>query len=452
MDFNGMRDLELWLGASVTTDKVLHLDMILMDSKGNDIWVHIPPVLQEKFKALLQEQEVYIIKDYEIHTTQLKYRPIANSYIMTFNRATTVQRVPDIPSIPAFKFSFTKASEMKDKLGQIIILSNVVGELVKHSNLLTTTNLSRKTTRKELELKLIEGDIVRVVIWGRVITEFDKIVKPAGDQPIILVVTAVSVNLFKSQLSFSSSGSTILYPNLDIPEVKAFSTRDVQPEQPLYVELPPPAPIPELSLPELLELHVDPNSEEGVYSVTCKVVGIKPFWCYLGCPTCVLKPIERNGEYYCVKCNKLTPIRAAKYRIQLVVEANSKSANFIIFEYEGKRFFGPTANELFNRTGQNYEEPPADLLKVVGVTKLFHVKFKPNLYSDAQPDFTVLKILEPEATSSESNLHKDSSSSSLSIGLESSQTSSDQSIPISTADDTGSMPVDNKLKRKMPSV
>ncbi|CAL1412405.1 unnamed protein product [Linum trigynum] len=441
MDFNGMRDLEsekqiwsghcrvsrLWLGASVTTDKVLHLDMILMDSKGNDIWVHIPPVLQEQFKALLQEQEVYIIKDYEIHTTQLKYRPIANSYIMTFNRATTVQRVPDIPSIPAFKFSFTKASEMKDKLGQIIILSDVVGELVKHSNLLTTTNLSRKTTRKELELKLIEGDIVRVVIWGRVITEFDKIVKPVGDQPIIPVVTAVSVNLFKSQLSFSSSGSTILYPNLDIPEVKAFSTRDVQPEQPMYVELPPPAPIPELSLSELLELHVDPDSEEGVYSVTCKVVGIKPFWCYLGCPTCVLKPIERNGEYYCVKCNKMTPIRPAKYRIQLEVEANSK-------------------------TGQNYEEPPADLLKVVGVTKLFHVKFKPNLYSDAQPDFTVLKILEPESTSSESNLHKDSSSSSLSSGLESSQTSSDQSIPISTADDTGSMPVDNKLKRKMPSV
>ncbi|CAI0557775.1 unnamed protein product, partial [Linum tenue] len=334
MDFNGMRDLEsekqicaghcrvsrLWLGASVTTDKVLHLDMILMDSKGNDIWVHIPPVLQEHFKALLQEQEVYIIKDYEIHTTQLKYRPIANSYIMTFNRTTTVQRVPDIPSIPTFKFSFTKASEMKDKLGQIIILSDVVGELVKHSNLLTTTNLSRKTTRKELELKLIEGDVVKVVIWGRVITEFDKIVKPAGDQPIILVVTAVSVNLFKKMYNQSSP-------------------------------------------------------------------------CMLSCPH--LPPFL---NFRCLNCWDYMWIRTARYRIQLEVEANSKSATFIIFEYEGKRFFGPTANELFNRTGQNYEEPPADLLKVVGVTKLFHVKFKPNLYSDAQPDFTVLKILEPEAT------------------------------------------------------
>ncbi|CAL1389365.1 unnamed protein product [Linum trigynum] len=371
MDFNGMRDLQsekkiwaghccisrLWLGASVTTDKVLHLDMIMMDSKGNDIWVHIPPVLQEHFNALLQEQEVYIIKDYEIHTTQLKYLPIANSYIMTFNRMTTVQRVPDIPSIPASKFSFTKASEMKDKLGQIIILSDVVGELVKHSNLLITTNLSRKTTRKELELKLIEGDVVKVVIWGRIVTEFDKIVKPAGDQPIILVVTAVSVNLFKSQLSFSSSGLS---------------------QQEMYNQSSP---------------------------------------CMLSCPH--LPPFL---HFLCLNCWDYMWIRTAR--------------NVFIW--------------LLAKTGQNYEEPPADLLKVVGVTKLFHVKFKPNLYSNAQPDFTVLKILEPEATCSDSNLHKDSSSSSLSSGLESSQTSSDQSIPISTAEDSGSMPPDNKLKRKMP--
>ncbi|CAL1381886.1 unnamed protein product [Linum trigynum] len=114
---------------------------------------------------------------------------------------------------------------MKDKLGQIHILSYVVGELVKHSNLLTTTNLSRKTTRKELKLKLIEGDVVKVVIWGRVVTEFDKIAKAVGDQLVILVVTAVSVKVFQCELSFSFSGSTVLYPNLDIPEVKAFTTR-----------------------------------------------------------------------------------------------------------------------------------------------------------------------------------------------------------------------------------
>ncbi|CAI0399542.1 unnamed protein product [Linum tenue] len=293
MAFNGIRDLDsekqlwsghcrisrAWLGVNVTTDKVLHFDLILMDSKGNDIWVHIPPVLQDHFKRLLQEQQVYNIKNFEIHTTQLKYRPIANTYIMSFSRKTTVQHVPDVPSIPAFKFSFLKASE----------------------------------------------------------------------------------------LCFNSSGSTVLYPNLDIPEVKAFTTR---------------------------------------------------------------------------------------YRIQLDVESNSGPATFIIFEYEAKRFFGVSGNELFNRTGQNNEAPPADLLKIVGVTKLFHVKFKINLYSDSQADFTVLKILEPTAQSPASVLHKDASCSSITSGVESSQTSSQHSTPIPAHQEADKgvsvdMTPDNKLKRKM---
>ncbi|CAL1386617.1 unnamed protein product [Linum trigynum] len=215
MEFNGMRELDyekqiwaghcrvsrLWLGVHVTTDKVLHLNMI---------------------RGMIYES--------------------------TSHR-------------------FTKASEMPAKLGEILILSDVVGELEKHSNLLTTTNIVRKTTRKELDLKLI------------------------------------------------------LYPNLDIPEleVKDFTTR---------------------------------------------------------------------------------------YQIQLEVESNSKSATFILFEYEGKRFFGPSANDLFNRTGQNIE-------------------------------------------CSNSNLH-DNSSSLLSSGIESSKASSHKSISISTAKESASMPPDNKLKRKMP--
>ncbi|CAI0443714.1 unnamed protein product [Linum tenue] len=130
MSFNGIRDLEsekqlwsghcrvsrAWLGVNVTTDKVLHFDLILMDAKGNDIWVHIPPVLQEHFKRLLQEQQVYTIRNFELHTTQLKYCPIANT-------KTTVEHVPDVPSIPAFKFNFLKASEMASKLNDVVVLS-----------------------------------------------------------------------------------------------------------------------------------------------------------------------------------------------------------------------------------------------------------------------------------------------------------------------------------------
>ncbi|CAI0548080.1 unnamed protein product [Linum tenue] len=170
MDSQSIRDLEsekkiwsgqcrvsrIWLGVNVHTDKVLHLDLILMDSKGNDIWVQIPPVLIENFKKLLKENHVYIIKNFDINTTGLKYRPIGNPYLIQFSRTTTVHRVPEVPAIPTFKFSFLNASQMAGKLGHVVILSDVVGQLRTHSDAITTTSLTRKTIRKELTLQLIE--------------------------------------------------------------------------------------------------------------------------------------------------------------------------------------------------------------------------------------------------------------------------------------------------------
>ncbi|CAL1401735.1 unnamed protein product [Linum trigynum] len=195
MDSQSIRDLEsekkiwsgqcrvsrMWLGANVHTDKVLHLDLILMDSKGNDIWVQIPPVLIEKFKKLLKEN----------------------------HRKTTVHHVPEVPAIPTFKFSFPSASQMADKLGHIVILSDVVGQLHTHSEAITTTSLIRKTIRKELTLKQIEGDVVKVIIWGRVIQQFDKIIDDHGDDQTILVISAVSVGEFKVSYHFHHQGQQL---------------------------------------------------------------------------------------------------------------------------------------------------------------------------------------------------------------------------------------------------
>ncbi|CAL1402802.1 unnamed protein product [Linum trigynum] len=349
----------MWLGANVHTDKVLHLDLILMDSKGNDIWVQIPPVLIEKFKKLLKENHVYIIKNFDINTIGLKYRPIGNPYLIQFSRKTTVHHVLEVPAIPTFKFSFLNASQMAGKLGHVVILSDVVGQLRTHSDAITTTSLTRKTIRKELTLQLID------------------------------------VGEFKDELSFSSSGSTIVYRNLDIPAVKAFVTGTMQPELPVFVEPPSPPQFPVISFSELLQLQEDPDQEEMVFVVECKVVGIKSGWCYMWCPTCVLKPIQRQNEYYCVRCNKGISAKTTKYRVQLEVQSDLKSAN----------------GDL----------PPDELLQL-GEGYM---------------------------------IHKDGSSSSIASGPASSQPCSDQSgqsateKSIETPVDSDVTP-DNKLKRKMP--
>ncbi|CAI0530646.1 unnamed protein product [Linum tenue] len=317
MDSQSIRDLEsekkiwsgqcrvsrMWLGVNVHTDKVLHLDLILMDSKGNDIWVQIPPVLIKKFKKLLKENHVYIIKNFDINTTGLKYRPIGNPYLIQFSRKTTVHHVPEVHAIPTFKFSFLNASQMAGKLGHVVILSVLCNQsclsLWNHRHLL----------------------------------------------------------------------NSLLFHFLNFCNYKRIQTR--------------------------------------------------------------------------------------RYRVQLEVQSDLKSAVFVLFEYEGKRYFGLSGHELFQKNGQNDDLPPDELLQLVGLTKKFHVKFKINLFADSQADFTVLRILEPTPKGEGYMIHKDGSSSSIASGPASSQPSSDQSGQSAT-EKSIETPVDsdanrdNKLKRKMP--
>ncbi|CAL1401736.1 unnamed protein product [Linum trigynum] len=145
---------------------------------------------------------------------------------------------------------------------------------------------------------------------------------------------------------------------------------------------------------------------------------------------------------------------AAKYCVQLEVQSDLKSAVFVLFEYEGKRYFGLTGHELFQKYGHNGDLPPDELLQLVGLTKKFHVKFKINLFADSQADFTVPRILEPTPQGEGYMIHKDGSSSSIASGPASSQPSSDQSgqsaieKSIDTLVESDATP-DNKLKRKM---
>ncbi|CAI0423599.1 unnamed protein product [Linum tenue] len=47
-----------WIATNCNTGKVLHMDMVLLDSEGSDIWAMVPPLLISKFESSLKEQEV----------------------------------------------------------------------------------------------------------------------------------------------------------------------------------------------------------------------------------------------------------------------------------------------------------------------------------------------------------------------------------------------------------
>ncbi|CAI0424919.1 unnamed protein product [Linum tenue] len=105
-----------WIATNCNTGKVLHMDMVLLDSKGSDIWAMVPPLLISKFESSLKEQEVYEIRHFKVALTKNSFRPVPNRLMIEFDSATLVQHVQSVPKIPLHKFYFLKQADMMQKL------------------------------------------------------------------------------------------------------------------------------------------------------------------------------------------------------------------------------------------------------------------------------------------------------------------------------------------------
>ncbi|CAN1242765.1 hypothetical protein LINPERPRIM_LOCUS5450 [Linum perenne] len=112
------RVFRLWEAVNINDSKLLHLDMILIDAKNNDIWVQIPSDLAKIFKSKLEEQKIYIMAKFKVMRAIGGYRPVENKFIIQFTSSTTVQEVPELESIPNYKFSFANESYVYSNIGQ----------------------------------------------------------------------------------------------------------------------------------------------------------------------------------------------------------------------------------------------------------------------------------------------------------------------------------------------
>ncbi|CAN1820071.1 hypothetical protein LINPERHAP1_LOCUS28956 [Linum perenne] len=108
-----------WLAINTKFDTVLHRDFILIDAKGNDIWAQVPLRLMPNF-AHIEEQKVYNIQHFKVLNAPKVYRPISNRYVIEFSDSTIVEENENCVSIPQYKFTFIKESEIPLKLSAFI--------------------------------------------------------------------------------------------------------------------------------------------------------------------------------------------------------------------------------------------------------------------------------------------------------------------------------------------
>ncbi|XP_063936969.1 uncharacterized protein LOC108193876 [Daucus carota subsp. sativus] len=118
----------------------------------------------------LQLGTVYLISNYDVVPAPETYRPMAGEYAINFHQKTSVKKIGDVPAIPMFQFRLKTFEQARARLGDFVILIDVVGKLKDYTDIQTT-----KSGKKSLDIVLSgERDEIKVTLWENQAFDFLK--------------------------------------------------------------------------------------------------------------------------------------------------------------------------------------------------------------------------------------------------------------------------------------
>ena len=76
----------------------------------------INKAVMEKFKSLIQENNVYVISNVKVTPATKTYRPVENDKVVNFLTTTTMQKIKDIDEIPRYSFKFFNTDMLSKRI------------------------------------------------------------------------------------------------------------------------------------------------------------------------------------------------------------------------------------------------------------------------------------------------------------------------------------------------
>ncbi|XP_058761709.1 uncharacterized protein LOC131635113 [Vicia villosa] len=318
----------------------------------------------ELWKKTLQEMQTYIVYNGETMINEMHMKVCDNKYKVFFNRATTVTAV-DVLDIPEHSFNFKSFSDFLS--GEFIVdrLYDIIG-VVQHVARTQVAGAGKKAC-----VNLTLGAEMDVTLWEGYASQFMNYKAESGHVFLILTHAWCQVSSSNGKLNISNawSGSKLLL-NHDHPHVEEFKTKflDFNQEQTATHTF---------SLNSCSQGAVDDMAfsfTKDVISIAdmttlteetyCNTVGktmrfrANPFgWFYELCPTCNKTNSSPGNPFRC-KCSDNNSVPITKYKIEIEVEHDSKTVNFVFWDKECIPFVGMSAHALRQLMKKTNEDHP----------------------------------------------------------------------------------------------
>ncbi|XP_075092396.1 replication protein A 70 kDa DNA-binding subunit D-like [Nicotiana tabacum] len=193
--------------------ELMSTDMILIDEEETLIHATINKNLVNKYKNLLSEGSVYVIKNFKVSEASGVYRPVTSTFKISFFLTTALQELREgIVSIPINGFQFIKPDMIDSRLNNNTVLSDVVGCLAAIGDM---ESVGSKWKKRDIQVITDYSAKSKITLWEEFGEKFEPFLYNDSG-PYVVIVTSTAVKQFRGEVTFATTYASKIYVNLEI--------------------------------------------------------------------------------------------------------------------------------------------------------------------------------------------------------------------------------------------
>ncbi|KAL6517788.1 hypothetical protein OROMI_033489 [Orobanche minor] len=380
------------------TGRYLSTDFLISDGKGNTMHCTAKAKTAHTFVTKLKEGNIYTINQFAVIPNTEEYRIMKKSaYIIEFHGGTTVRKsLVKSDGFVRHPFDLIAFDDLQVTDNKHLI--DVVGFITNVGR-----SIKQKSGSRTLDFYLTNqrGQSVRVTLWGSLgDVLIDKKTRNTGLHAIIL--TAVNPKLYNNKLYLSSSSSTIILDDGEIPALKAFKSETMKIHESMEIIPSENFEARDGTLENLLIWARNRKNESVTFNchVTIDDIRTRKGWNYPSCGSdkCRKGTTRREGKFWCDSCNKPTDYPVVRYRLELDVSDDTARTVVVLFDELSYQLVKYSAQSLLKEEDEGVEDQsalPQALLNIIGTSHTFELKSHTFFEHGNYESFTCWHICEP---------------------------------------------------------
>ncbi|XP_071695383.1 uncharacterized protein [Rutidosis leptorrhynchoides] len=375
-------------------------DVIQLTAKSN-VAHHFIPRLKDGF--------VYLLSNFDVISNRDDSRILKdNALMIELTGSTMLRKQPnvDTSAFTRHPFQCIQLEDLEPTLGKFVVgMISAVTQYVVGYAVNVTKPHPRESSKEIVEFDLVNerGKTIRSTLWGDLGTSFVK-KQAAAPSHYYIILSSVAVKKgFNGVLSLSSTSSTLIIDNPEIPAIIDFKERMSGIQSPVVIEpaaagwqLPPPQ---DGTLRQLLEMAR--KGKKTSCTVEIQNIRMKNYWYYNTCSICkARKGLDRRyGQHWCESCNDTVPEPITRYRVICDVKDDTATTVMVLFDETAESVTQTTAKTLLAEVDEETCNTvlPNALANLIGTTRM--VLLKATSYYDQRTyeSFNCIKVYAPDA-------------------------------------------------------